>query len=185
MKAHIPAQLHKLYTAVLMRMPPCPVPGIFLTFLQSAGFQLSNTGQGNTAFIHLLAFLHHFKDTLRYGHCGQYEVQLLGKLIDRQRCLAYIHQIGSKCPQSDFSTNRKESTDTCDNGIIEIGNADNRWNRSAGIGQCLRTRPAQTFIATFKFLIIFLFMVKYLNHLDTVNHLLNKAVQLSHGGLLM
>ena len=83
-------------SSFFVRHLPGPEAALPAAFAEAAIRLLLHTAQRHGSLIHLRLLVHHFKDALRAGQCGQDEIHLLGALIDRHGALPDIDQVGSQ-----------------------------------------------------------------------------------------
>ena len=161
------------------RIFPCPFSTSLSAFLQRAIFFFPDSAQCDSSLVPLQFFVHHIENPLCSGQCCQQEIDLHCKLIDRHRTLPDVNQIRCKASEIHHPLDHKQTTYTCRNRIIDIGEADDCRNQHSGILKCTCGSFPEIFISFGKFFKIHLFMVKHFFDFLSIHHLLDKSVDLT------
>ena len=166
-----------------VRLFPGPGAGIVIRLGQGAVGVFFYPFQRHLALVHLRLRLHDFKDPLRAGHGGENGVHLLGDLGDGLAYLLGILQKGRQ-PAQVATADGQQTAHAAGNGVVDVAQVSHGRHHSARIGLGLCGRVPVGLVQSGKAGFGGILVVKDLNDLLALDHLLDIAVHRADGLLL-
>ena len=178
-ESHIPPQGHQ--TAV--RIFPRPRPGVIICLGEGAVRFFLHPLQCHLAVIYLRLRLHDLKNPLRAGHGGEDGVHLLRDLGDGLAHLLGILQKGGE-PAQIAGADGQQAADAAGDGIVDVAQVPHGGHHSPGVGLRPGGGVPIGIVQPGKACLGRCLVVKDLDDLLALDHLLDIAVHRADGLLL-
>ena len=166
-----------------VRLFPGPGAGLEGGLGEGAVPALHHPHQLHLALVHLGLRLHDLEDALGAGHGGEDGVHLLGDLVDGLAHLLGVVEEGSKTAQV-AAADGQQSAHAAGDGIVHMGEVAHGGGHDAGEGLGIGAGLAVDLVEFMELLHGGVFVVKDLDDLLALDHLLDVAVDLAHRLLL-
>ena len=180
LKPHVAPQLRQGAVGLL----PGPVAGAAVRLRQGIAV-LQHPHQGGAALIRLGVGVHHGKNALRAGYGGQQGVHLLADLAHRLGHLLDIQQVRAQGADIEHTGDGQQAAHAAGDGVVDAGEVAHGRHHGPGIGLGHGGGVAIGAVAGGELVQGLLLMVKDLDDLLTLDHLLNVAVETAQGRLLL
>ena len=141
--------------------------------------------QYGLALVHLRLLLHHGEDALRAGHGGQDGVHLLAHLGDGLGHLLHIQQVRRQGSDVSHAADSQQTAHAAGHGVVDAGEVAHSGHHGAGVGLGGGGRLAVALVEGVKLVNGLLLVVKDLDDLLPLDHLLHIAVHRAQCCLLL
>ena len=179
-KAHVAPQLRQGAVGLL----PGPVAGAAVRLRQGIAV-LQHPHQGGAALIRLGVGVHHGKNALRAGYGGQQGVHLLADLADGLAHLLHIQQVRAQGADIEHTGDGQQAAHAAGDGVVDAGEVAHGGHHGPGIGLGHGGGVAIGAVAGSELVHGLLLVVKDLDDLLALDHLLNVAIEAAQGRLLL
>ena len=179
-KAHVAPQLRQGAVGLL----PGPVAGAAVRLRQGVAV-LQHPDQGGGAVVGFGVGVHHGENPLGAGHRRQKGIHLLADLAHRLGHLLDIQQIRAQRADVEHAGDGQQAAHTAGDGIVDAGEVAHGGHHGPGVGLGHGGGVPIGAVAGGELVQGLLLMVKDLDDLLTLDHLLNVAVEAAQGRLLL
>ena len=176
---HVAPQLHQCAVGLL----PCPAAGALSGFGQRVAV-LFHTDNDGFSLVGLRLGVHHGEDALRACRCRQQRVHLLADLADGLAHLLHIQQVRAQRAHVEHAADGQQSAYAAGDGVVDLAEVAHGRHHHTGVG--LRRRGGLTVrvVESGELTDGLLLVVKDLDDLLTLDHLLDIAVHRAQRRLL-
>ena len=152
---------------------------------QGAVGVLLGTHQGDGALVHLGLGIHHLKNPLGARQGGQEGGHLLGDLVEGLAHLLGVVEVDHQAAQVKALEDGQQSAEGGGEGVADVHQVTGDGHDHGGVVVGLLGSVPVGLVELFKLLLGLLLVGKGLDYLQALNHLLDVAVHITQGSLLL